>query len=162
MKKIPATFEDRRIYFVITTDDASQEAKKAARSAGWNDDEFYGDWRGFPKNALLVDMGYDLKKKEGEFQGLYRTLDPHKRVTVEYNDGTKAKLTYCPCVGDVLGYKVTKADKKYLASRIRALWEGSARSPKDDDGVVVPFSEARKLLFSEPPVMNVKKKARRT
>jgi len=159
MRKNPTAFEDRRIYFVITTDDASQKAIKAARSAGWSEDEFYEDWKGFPQNALLVDMGYDLRNKEGEFQGLYRTFNPNKRITVPK---TRVQLTYCPSIPDILGYKVTKTDETYLAERIQALWEGSAALRDDDDGVVLPFSKAKKLLFEKPPTAKPKKKAKST
>ena len=139
MKENPAAFEDRRIYFVITTDDVSPEATKIAEAQGWESDEFYEDWAGLPQGAFLVDLSYDLTKECGEFRGLYKTLRPHKKVPVQYQDRTQAKLTYCPSINNILGYKLTRADEKYLAERVPALWEGRPKPKRNDNAVVLSF-----------------------
>lgn len=161
MKENPAAFEDRRMYFVITTEDVSPEAEKIAKAQGWASDEFYEDWASLPTDALLIDMGYDPAEKCGEFLGLYRTLSPHKKVIVKYRDKTQAKLTYCPSVNNILGYKLTPADKKYLAARVSALWEGRPNPKSDDDGVALSFHDGFKLLFEALSTANLRKRGTR-
>ena len=149
MQKDPEAFEERQIYFVITTYDVSPEAAAVAEGAGWKPDEFYEDWDDFPAGALIIDMGYDIKRREGDVNGLYESFSPHRADIVRYSKSEKSKILYCPSINDIQGFRLTPQDERFLKKHIRTLWEGRPNKKDSDDAVAIPFTRARELLFSQ-------------
>ena len=146
MRKDPEAFEERRIYFVITTNDVSQQAKAVAKGAGWGSKEFYEDWPDLPAGTY-IDMGYGIKERKGDVNGLYESSCPHRVRTVKYGKREMSKILHCRSIKDIQGFQLTSQDKVFLTKHIRTLWEGRPNKKPNDDGVAIPFTRVRELLF---------------